>query len=232
MAKDCSQRRAELLQTFAVPTLEDAANSLGPLLSTVVLNTMSQKAQLLMGVQRPLSTVPDSIWIAPQTRLDGGRIVQTVPDQLVCLQACTHKAILEMGAHIEQKMHKDKEAAVQQAKRDTELFEKFECAQRIRFLVNNELIKQKHQLDEKYTQMMVAWQEEREQITKSHKDAIEFNSAMLRRELQLEADRRLREEVVRLEKDVAESECRWQLEVAILKAFISDAQQRQDSAVG
>lgn len=252
MAKDCGQRRAELLQTFSVPTLEDAAESLGPVLSAVVLNTMSQKAQLLIGVQRPLSIVPDNMWIAPQTRLDGGRIVQTVPDRLECLQAFTHQKILEVGALIEQKWHEDKEAAIEQAKRDTELFEKyvrvrdkplhiiyymflvicrFECAQRIKFSVKTEHLKQTRKRELERDQLMAAFQVERDQMTKSHKSAIESNAALLRRELQLDFDRRLREEVGRMENEGAENECRWQLEVAILKTFIADAQQRQDSAV-
>lgn len=80
--------------------------------------------------------------------------------------------------------------------------------------------------------MMSAFQDERDKMTQAHKVAIETSAALLRQELQLEADRRLQEEVGRLEREGAESECRWQLEVAILKAFIADAQQRQDLAVG
>lgn len=128
-------RRSQLLRTHSVPELQEAFASLGNELADVVLHGMSDKAQQLMGVSRPLSTPPGQLWISPQCRLDqldaGGPesathlLMLTMPPSVECAKGFTHHTIVQIGKQIEQKLMFEQESNVRMAVREAQQFEQY-----------------------------------------------------------------------------------------------------------
>lgn len=224
-------RRNQLLHDYAVPLKQETTEFLrNSQLADVVLHTMSATSQRLMGVSMPLSTPPAHLWISPQDHLDGN-VVLTQPLTLVCLKAFTHQTIMELGAGIEQKAHRERSAAISAAVAETEAFEQFECGQRVAFSVQTERAQQQSARELERNDLLQMFREERDQLIGNHAAELAELSAALARKCEAEVRCRVAEEVARVERQCVEAECRWRLEEAILRVFIDDARKRQEEAV-
>lgn len=118
------ERRTTLLRTNGVPEQHETTDNLGETLGKTILKTMSPVAQDLMGVKKPLTTVPSQMWVDPDDLLDGNVVIRP-PTTSGCLKAFTHQKILDFGKDIEQKIQHETAVLVDNAIGDTSEFERF-----------------------------------------------------------------------------------------------------------
>lgn len=123
MSEDIFARRSQLLRDSQVPMRQEAVSFLGESLTDVILNTMTPKAQELMGVTKPLSTAPELLWISPEDRLNGKLVLKDAAS-VEHLQAFTHQRILALGEEIDIEMENNRKLQTQIALDEAEMFEK------------------------------------------------------------------------------------------------------------
>lgn len=86
------------------PTQTDLEKRLGKELTEVFFQTCKPIDKIFFGRDKPLKGPGDKkMWINPSDRLDGKKIqITEQPSKFDCLQALTHRGILEIGGRAEQ----------------------------------------------------------------------------------------------------------------------------------
>jgi hypothetical protein len=104
------------------PTPSHLEKSLGKELVDVILETCTPLQKKLFGRDKPLKGPNDEkMWINPRDRLNGNGVVVTERlSKTSCLQALTHRGILEIGSEIEGKLEKRHEKDVADAVKEAE----------------------------------------------------------------------------------------------------------------
>lgn len=86
------------------PTQSDLEKRLGKELTEVFFQTCKPIDKILLGRDKPLKGPEGKkMWINPSDRLDGEKVqITEQPSKIDCLQALTHRGILEIGEKAEQ----------------------------------------------------------------------------------------------------------------------------------
>lgn len=124
--KSMLNRRATLLHgdNKTVPTHQEALTNLGDFLGEIVLNEMSPMAKEMMGVGKPLSAAPKTVWLSPEDRIVGNIVLKPPPNEDV-IKALTHEGILVIGSTVEERLENHWEARIKAARKEVEDFERF-----------------------------------------------------------------------------------------------------------
>lgn len=127
MSKDiwdaCLQEKipCKMLDLTNHPTPSDLEKRLGKELVDVFFKTCTPMERVLFGRDKPLKGPEGkNMWIDPNDRVEGKKVLITQqPLKTDCLQALTHRGILEIGEKIEkmieEKNRENLEAAVKEA---------------------------------------------------------------------------------------------------------------------
>ncbi|XP_019771879.1 uncharacterized protein LOC109545555 [Dendroctonus ponderosae] len=173
------KNRSSLLKSKESPKLSDAKKNLGDTLSQVVFEQCEDALKEGFGLKNPLQGPGDILWISPSDLLIG-KIALKPPFTPKCLQALTHKGILEIGQELERKfrqeMELDKQKALEKYKselltvvedrmksevKDVEIRERLACqmekerqSQEFEILLKDELDKLEANIREQYEQII------------------------------------------------------------------------------
>lgn len=111
----------EMLDLANHPTPTDLEKRLGKELTEAFLQQCTPFEKVLFGTDKPLKGPGNKkMWIDPKDRADGNKLsITEVPLKTDCLQALTHRGILEIGEQVEKMLAernaKDIESAVKEA---------------------------------------------------------------------------------------------------------------------
>jgi hypothetical protein len=121
----------EMLDLPNHPTPSDLERRMGKEFVEMFLATCSPIETVLFGRDKPLKGPEEGkLWIDPADRLKGlksgcdGLCITEQPSKTDCLQALTHRGILEIGARIEAKIADEHDNAVAEAVREAEELER------------------------------------------------------------------------------------------------------------
>ncbi|XP_050304906.1 uncharacterized protein LOC126742308 [Anthonomus grandis grandis] len=106
--------RRDLLRSILAPKLSDAKRNLGDTLAKVVFDQCEDALREDFGLKTPLHGPGNVLWVSPSDLLIG-KVALKPPFTPKCLQALTHKGILEIGEGLEKKFKEDMESDKQKA---------------------------------------------------------------------------------------------------------------------
>ncbi|KAL1491541.1 hypothetical protein ABEB36_012123 [Hypothenemus hampei] len=105
---DYYKHRTALLNSHCSPKRSEAKRNLGVFLSKVVFDQCEEALREDFGLKMPLKGPGDVLWVSPSDLLLG-KIVLKPPLTPKCLQALTHKGIIEIGEGFERKFKEEAE---------------------------------------------------------------------------------------------------------------------------
>ncbi|KAG5680624.1 hypothetical protein PVAND_010118 [Polypedilum vanderplanki] len=199
----------EMLDLANHPTPSDLEKRMGAEFVDMFFKTCSPIEKVLFGRDKPLKG-PDEkkLWINPADKLKasgcGGVYITEQVSRTDCLQALTHRGIMEIGEKIEAKITAEHENTVAEAVKETEELERFETNLRIEFHVKEAVKKVNEEWQQRYNDLSSKYEEEKENLIKIFQDGRKVFCEYLAKKCQNEIDKSVEKAITDTRREMEE----------------------------